>query len=115
MNGHNPACRAGRPHPLRDFPRVIAAWVEPRRSIQRHNPDMSVGINDQEDILQALKISERRFREEHHRHRATIMELRRELHDLVTRGEQLGISRTSMSKAMHVSTHKLKQLLEKRD
>jgi hypothetical protein len=89
--------------------------MELRRPVQRHNPDMSVEMNDQEDVLQGLKISERRFREEHHRHRATIMELRRELHDLVTRGEQLGISRASMSKAMHVSTRKLEHMLEKRD
>jgi hypothetical protein len=89
--------------------------MELRGPIPRHNPDVSAEINDPEEVIQGLQISGSRFREEHHRHRATIMELRRELHDLVTRGEQLGISVTAMSKAMHVSARKFEHMLEKHD
>ncbi len=64
--------------------------------------------SERADVLRQIEALERRFREEGERHNAKLGEMRDELHRLMERGDALGVSITSMAKAMSVSRGRLK-------
>ena len=73
---------------------------------------MATNKNDREAILRALEALESRFRDEHARHVSATAEMRAELHEIVKRGDSLGVSASSMAKAMKISRGRLTRMLK---
>jgi hypothetical protein len=72
-----------------------------------------VAKNSERDaILRDIEALEGRFRFELDRHNANLAAMRGELHRIVERGDQLGVSVTAMAKAMKISRGRLTRMLD---
>jgi predicted DNA-binding protein (UPF0251 family) len=72
---------------------------------------MSEATTRRRDVFERIEAIEQRFREERERHVTAQAAIRADLHEVMREGDELGLSLTSMAKALKISRGRLKRLL----